>query len=488
MEPFNSWRVKYEKILKPILNFSISLPVPLYLVGGSIRDILLNQEKTNPDFDFCLPSGAINFAKRLSKILNAGFVVLDKQHGCARLVKRIDNKQFTFDFSDFRDKDILKDLAKRDFTINSMAINIEENFFNSPLKQILIDPYGGYNDLKKRIVRCINPFAFDDDPLRILRAFSFVALFNFSLEKNTLATMKQKKALLQKVSPERLRDELFKILNCNFSYRVIKMMHSYGILEILFPELKKLKLFEERYRKDRLLVFSHSIKTYQKLEELIARKKNNSCLTEYLQEELSGSHNRMQLLKLSALLHDVGKPFTFTVRKGKVRFYGHERKGAQIVYETGKRLRLSNEELRILTKLILLHLRPGYLVTNYPITPRAKFRFFRDAGPQLPLIILLALADERATSDYLLLEKIRKRYEYVLPKLMDDYFKKQKEMPVQKLVDGYDIMKELSIGPSKLVGVVLRKLEELRAIGKIKTKEEALRQAHLIKKKYEKSS
>ena len=205
--------LKDEEILKPIYNFAKSRKVKLYLVGGALRDLILARTKENPDFDFCLKSGALKFAAKLAKELKCAFVVLDQEHAACRLVKKINHKIHTFDFSDFRAATLEKDLRHRDFTINSMALGLEDVFRQQDLGALIIDPYSGRVDLKAKIIKVTAPGSFKEDPLRILRAFSFSCMLGFSLDKETLRLSKKEKNKISAVSSERIREELFKILD-----------------------------------------------------------------------------------------------------------------------------------------------------------------------------------------------------------------------------------------------------------------------------------
>ena len=153
-------------ILRPVYNFAKSRKVRLYLVGGALRDLILNRQKDNPDFDFCLASGAINFGRKLAKQLRAGFVVLDEEHAACRLIKKIEGKIYTFDFTDFRAKPLEKDLLHRDFTINSVAVEFKDIFSAKDLNALVIDPYSGREDLKRKIIRVTGKNSFKEDPLR----------------------------------------------------------------------------------------------------------------------------------------------------------------------------------------------------------------------------------------------------------------------------------------------------------------------------------
>ncbi|MDD5347954.1 MAG: HDIG domain-containing protein [Candidatus Omnitrophica bacterium] len=483
MKPLCAWRQRNEVFLKAIQGVARKERVRLYLVGGVIRDALCRTDKADPDFDFCLRKHAIPFTREVAAVLGAGFVVLDKEHGCARAVKKLGERLYTFDFSDFRGPDIFADLLHRDFTVNSMAIPLDDAFFGRQVHELLIDPFGGAQDLRRGIIRTVNRQAFDEDPVRVMRAFSLTALFGFRIDRATLALILEKKGKLRLASAERVRDELFKILSSHRACAAMAELDRFGILDLVFPEIKALRSLGRRSRR-RLDVWGHTLNTVGYTERFVSPACRSKDLKAYLDVKVSSGHSRRALLKLGALLHDVGKPATFKVEKGKVKFHGHERVGAAMVGEISRRLRLSTGELRLLRRITFLHLRPGYLVTNPVLTARARFRFFRDAGEDAPAVLLLALADERATKGYLVLEKIRARYERLIPALMREYFAAQKKTPALRLVDGHDIMRALDLEPSPMVGRILRHLEELQAIGAVTTERQALAQARVYKKKY----
>src|SRR4030043_742520 len=153
MQSILKFSTQEKNILKPVYAFARARRVKPYLVGGILRDMLLGRKKQNPDFDFCLKKGSINFARKLAKKVRAGFVVLDKQHGACRLVKRIKNTTYTFDFTDFRGRDLKKDLLQRVFTINTLALELGEVFEGGDLSGVLIDPFKATQDLKNRTIK-----------------------------------------------------------------------------------------------------------------------------------------------------------------------------------------------------------------------------------------------------------------------------------------------------------------------------------------------
>lgn len=479
MKYYFKWQDKHQSILKGICDFAQARRIKLYIVGGTLRDIFLKREKANPDIDFALKRGAINFTRQLCRELKAGFVVLDKGHGCARLVKKADGLNYTLDFSDFRGKTLQDDLLHRDFTINSLALGLEEVFNRQDLDNSIIDLYGARKDLKSELVRVINSKAFDEDPLRILRAFSLACLFNFKIESRTLKLLSAKKSKLAGVSFERVRDELFKILSTNRSREFIEKLDKYQILPIIFKEIKPMKKMQQGpYH--RLDVWGHTLETLKQLELIIQSSFKNSLLNDYLNQDISSGRRRYVLLKLAALLHDIGKPSTLRKEEGKFTFYGHEAVGSRMIKDIAVRLKLSNEETRMLRQITFCHLRPGYLANNDLVTPRAKFRFFRDTADEALSVLLLSLADQRATKGVFATEDSRLRHEKMIRKLIREYFKAQGKKETPRLVNGDDLIKNFKLKPSPLIGKVLAELDELQGIGKTKTKKEGLRAASKI--------
>jgi poly(A) polymerase len=474
MKFLSLWFKTNQDLLRSILKIAKDKKVKLYLVGGVLRDIILKRQKDNLDLDFCLKKGAINFAREVARKLGAGFVVLDESHGCGRVVKKMKDKIYTLDFSDFRGKTLEDDLLHRDFSINSMAVELEDFCKSRDLDKVLIDPHGGRNDLRSRIILSINKTGFDEDPLRILRAFSLAALFDLGIAKETLRQVDSKKDKLKRVSAERIRDEIFKILSGQKSFELLTQLDKHGILDLIIPEIKDIRNLDRR-SKYKLRVWKHSLETVKSLQRIIKSLSRRAEIKNYLLQDISSGRRRSELIKLAALLHDLGKPKTFRIQKNKIKFYGHERVGADMVSNIGFRLKLSNEELRVLRKIVMLHLRPGYLVSNPVLTPRAKFRFFRDANVEAVSVLLIALADERATRGYLSLEKFRQRYERLIPRLIRGYFLAEQEVKPSRLINGNDLMEHFKLPPSPLIGKILSELQELQAIGKIKTKAEGFK-------------
>ncbi len=469
-------RLKDRNLLKTILKIAKYRKAKLYLVGGYLRDILLGREKENPDIDFCLKKGAINFGREVARKVKGGFVILDKTHGCSRVVKKMNDKLYTLDFTDFRGKTLEDDLLHRDFTINALSIELEKLFLDKTIENLIIDPYKGKEDLKSKIIRRVHKKAFDEDPLRVLRAFSLAIIFDFKIDKETLKAIKLKAKGLSGVSYERIRDELFKILERPNSLSYLEQLDKLKILKIIIPEIEVMRGVKQGpYH--HLDVWKHTLETVRQLELLIAELKNNAQVQDYLDEIISPNRSRRALIKLGALLHDIGKPAALRHEDGKTKFHGHERIGSDITENIVERLKLSNDEMDSLEKMVLWHLRPGYLADNEEITPRAIFRYFRDAGEACVSILLISIADQRATKGPLTSKISRIHHEKISLGLIKEYFKRKKTKKPPRLINGDDLIKKFKLEPSPLIGKILREIEELQAIGKVKNKKEALRSA-----------
>ncbi|MFH1888733.1 MAG: HD domain-containing protein [Candidatus Omnitrophota bacterium] len=450
--------------------------IKLYLVGGYLRDILLGREKDNPDIDFSLQKSAISFGREVARKLKCGFVVLDREHGCSRVVKKLGDKMYTLDFTDFRGKTLEDDLLHRDFTINAIAIEADKIFLTKDIEDNIIDPYGGRRDLKKKLVSMVNNKAFDEDPLRILRAFSLAITFGFKIDKDTLKAVKSKAKKLSTVSFERIRDELFKIMQMPGSFKYLQELDKLKILKIIIPEIEPMRgMNQGPYH--HLDIWRHTLESLRQLEIIFKEMKNNREVNIYLDEVISPTRTRRALMKLGALLHDIGKPKALRREGRKLIFHGHERVGLNITKYIVERLKLSNDELDSLGKMVLWHLRPGYLGDSEEPTPRAIFRYFRDANKETVSTLIISLADQRATKGRLTTNKSRVQHERVCQGLIKKYFKKQKDKKPARLINGDDIIKKFKLEPSPLIGKILREVEELQAIGKIKTKQEALKVA-----------
>ncbi len=468
---------------------------PLYLVGGTVRDSLLG--RATHDLDFAVPSGAIKLARRIADKLPGAFFPLDDETDTARIViQREDGARDMLDFAGFRGADLEADLRGRDFSINAMAIDVRSGE--------AIDPLGGAQDLREKRIRACSETSLSDDPLRILRAVRQAAAFGFTIQPETRKLMKAAIPLLAKVSPERQRDELFKILEGPRPDASIRTLELLGVLPALLPELPALKAVEQSapHVHD---VWTHTLAVLRHLEGILATLapeydtvkgkgatdllngllvlrlgRYRQQIGEHLGAALNADRSARALLFFAALYHDVSKPHTKTVEEsGRIRFLRHDEQGAKAAVQRGMALRLSNDELERLQIIIRNHMRIHFHTNRKAEGKepgrRAIYRFFRDSGAAGVDLVLLALADFRATYDHTLTQEQWGACLDVCRLFLEAWYEKADEMVTPpQLLNGDNLIAELKMSPGPEIGRLLELIKEEQVMGHFSTREEAL--------------
>ena len=473
-------KVKGIPYLMRIKNLAKKERAEVYIIGGVLRDIFLLGRFSKPDFDFAVSHNPLRFAKEFASLTKGKVVILDKVLRNVRVVLKRKNKVINYDFSGFRGKPFLEDLTKRDFTINTLAVKV-----NDYPKIKIEDHLGGLEDIRKKALRCAGKASFADDPLRIMRAFSLSALYDLKLIPETERFIVRYKNRLKETAPERVSEELFKVLSSKNTFRTFQEMDKLGVLDKLFPEIKRMKGVKQGgYH--HLDVWPHSLETVRCFENSVLKTMaKGPVIADYLNEEVSQGRDRLQLIKFACLFHDIGKPKSKKVKSGRMSFYGHEKIGRDLVAGICRRMRMSSKEEDFIKNLVYLHLRPGFLADTKKLSQKAVYRFFRVAGDNAVAVIILCLSDWRATRGKLIDMAQRKRHERIMVKLIREYFEKKREKPLKRIVTGYDVMRKFKISPSPLVGKVLREIEEQRALNKVSSKRQAFEAAReIIKESY----
>ncbi|HXF84242.1 MAG TPA: HD domain-containing protein [Anaerolineales bacterium] len=465
----------------------------IYLVGGAVRDMLLN--RISRDLDFALPSNGISLARRVARLLQANFMILDEERDTARvIVTESDGTRVFLDFASYRGGNLEEDLRSRDFTINAIAYDVRAD--------TLLDPLNGANDLRAKLIRLCSPTSIADDPVRILRAVRMAAAFDFKIELETRKAMKHAAHLLPNVSPERLRDELFKILEGPKPDASLRALDLLGVFPYLLPELPALKGVEqsEPHIHD---VWNHTLSVLSHLEGILAAlapdydaEKTHDLFTGLLTlrlgryreqfaahfaESLNVDRSVRAALFFAALYHDIQKPATkSTDERGRIRFFDHEVKGAEVAAARARAFNLSNDEIEHIKKIVRNHMRfPSFLIRleeeKQEPSRKAIYRFFRDAGKAGVDLVLLGLADLRGARGHLLKQETWTAALDIARLLLENYWEKPQEtIAPPRLLNGNELMEELGIEPGPLVGQLLEAIREGQATGKIHTREEAI--------------
>lgn len=451
----------------------------VHLVGGFLRDVVL--DRLSHDLDFTVDSKAIALAEKFAQRIKGAFVLLDDDNGCARVVKKRQGQIITFDFADWRAKTLRGDIAHRDFTINTMSCSLTKVLKSSDVNvSLMSDPLNGLSDLKIKTIRMTQAQTFEEDPLRLMRAFSLSAQLGFKIEKETLKQIKHDVRLILNVSKERVRDELFKVLDSPRAFKTLRAMDRIGLLRCLIPTLQEMvAVHQGGYH--HLDVWKHSLEVVNQFEKIDREYRDNENVQIYLAEGSSQYRTRRALLKLGCLLHDIGKPQTKKIEGARTSFHSHEHVGAQMTKTIGRQLKLSTKERHALENYVRLHLRPGYLSNFKRPTKKAVFRYFRDAKEEAIAVLLLAMADQRSTRGPLTTEQDQQHHAQLCQRLIEEYFVEEAKPKPVKLISGDDLKKQFGLKPGPMFKEILTFVDEQQALGKISSKEEAL---EIVEKKF----
>jgi len=440
-----------EKLINPIIKKISEVAdregVECYVVGGYVRDIIMNRPSV--DIDIVVVGSGIELARKTSDALgiksqlnvfkNFGTAMFNFQYG-GRLwqVEFVGARKESYR-ADSR-KPIVEDGAleddqnRRDFTVNALAISLNKKTFGK-----LIDSFGGVNDIENKIIRTpLNPdITFSDDPLRILRAVRFASQLNFSIETETYEAIKKNVERLNIVSYERISEELNKLILSPKPSVGFRLLYESGILAKIFPEMIELKgteIVDGKGHKDN---FSH---TLQVLDN-VAQKSDNLWL------------------RWAAILHDIAKPLTKKYFKDVGwTFHSHEYVGAKMVSRIFKRLKLPlNEKMKYVEKLVLLHLRPIVLAESI-VTDSAVRRLLFEAGDDIDDLMLLCEADI-TSKNQVKVKKYIQNFEVVRQKLVE-IEDKDRIRNFQPPITGEDIMNYFDTNPSKAVGIIKNAIKE----------------------------
>lgn len=468
----------------------------VWLVGGAVRDLLLGRPVH--DWDFAVERGALRLARAVADTLGGAYFTLDAQRGAGRVIAAApDGTRHELDFAALRGADLEADLCARDFTVNALALD--------EMGQ-MIDPTGGEADLAAGRVRATSEHAFRDDAVRLLRAVRMEAELGFRIEPQTAAWARRDAPLLAHPSAERVRDEFVRLLAAQGAASYLLRCDEFGLLVHVVPELESLKRVTQS-PPHRFDVWRHTLVTVDTLEEVIAavtgsgrtlRPGSGPVLADappvvwgdlarvlrqfardvaaHLAVEVSGGRERAVLLKLAALLHDVGKPRTWSQgADGRIHFYNHEPVGANIAAARLWELRFSRDEVERVIVIVGQHLRPAHLARAERVTRRAVYRYFRATGCAGVDVALLSLADHLATWGPNLDEARWARRLEVAETLLTHYFERHGEtVAPPPLVTGDDLMAELGLQEGPQIGRLLEALREAQAAGEVRTRQEAL--------------
>jgi len=440
------------------------------LVGGAVRDACLGRGARHAaDLDVAVASGAVDVARDVAGRVGGTFVALDDERGAARVVVG----GARLDVADFRAPSLEADLAARDFTVDALAVPLAPLLASG--RAPIVDPTGGLGDLRARRLRVPSARVLGDDPLRALRGVRLEAALGLRATAATRRAIRAAAPGLARVSPERVRDELVLLLALADTAAALRRADGLGLLVVLLPEAAAMRATRQP-PPHRFGVLEHSLRAVAGADVVVARAGALAPLGEelaaHLAAPLGGGLTRGHTLKLAALLHDVSKPETRRPVRGRIRFFEHDVLGARRARAFGERWRLPGRVVDSLERLVRHHLRPMHLAAAGTLTPRARYRFYRDLGPDTRDLLLLALVDAaavRGESPLALWPRAA-----LIRDLLRGFETQRAAAAAPPLVRGEEVMARFGLAPGPEVGRLLRRAREAQDLGAVRTREEAL--------------
>ena len=456
-----------ENVLKRAGKIALDDKKQIYVVGGFVRDLFI--QNTPKEIDLMIIGDGIEFAEKLANDLGVNKVIPFKQFSTAKIpYKKIDievaaARKEKYDSDSRKPKEVIYtdlegDLIRRDFTINSMAVNIIPDNYGE-----LYDPYNGILDLQsKKIITPLNPDdTFSEDPLRMLRAAYFASKFNFEIDSESYNSIIRQKERISIVSQERITAELCKILSTSVPSIGLVILQETGLMKLIFPEIDQMYGMDQTPEWNHKDIFFHTMQVVD----------NAAKLTQKME------------IRFAALVHDIAKPATRRVDKKKgYTFHGHDAVGEKILNKVIKRMKLSNNLGEFLKRMTLLHLRPIALAKK-GVTDSAVRRLMVAAGDDIDDLMTLCRADI-TTKNPNKVNKYMKNFERV-DSLMKDVKERDLFSQFQSPVRGKEIMELFNLEEGKKVGKLKKEIEEAILDGKIDNNyDDALNYLNQIKDKY----
>ncbi|MGI2335924.1 MAG: HD domain-containing protein [Dehalogenimonas sp.] len=460
-----------------------SLNTPAAVVGGFLRDTLLG--RPSPDLDLAVFGDTGLLARHLAKSFNGTAFTLSHDTGMFRVSLPPGSAFEQIDLGTAAGT-LEADLKRRDFTADALGAWLSD-FDAVSGKLSLVDATGSIADIEQRCLRAVTPEVFRQDPARLLRGVRLAAELGFTIDPDTADLIRAGAAWLSTVAGERTREELLRLLSLPGAGANVEHLDQLGLLNVIFPEMEASRGIEQP-KEHAWDVFNHQLQTIYALDWIMRQGHWPHAepsvrdlipippeVTEYFNGRTGHGAGRLALTRLAALLHDISKPETkILTDSGRIRFFGHAQKGAEVVKTILERLRFSNRETILVTAMVRAHLRPVQMGPERVLpTPRAVFRYLRDTGEGALGTLYLSLADHLAARGPALeLDNFREHVtivSYILAEL-ERQSVKSRQTP---LITGHELQQRFGLKPGPKIGAIMAATREAQATGELHTPEEA---------------
>ncbi len=443
-----------------------------WLVGGAVRDRLLGRPTL--DWDVAVDDDVPRVARSVAGAVGAWAFELSHGFGAWRIVPRDSSEEraWQMDVLPLVQGSIEADLSQRDLTINALAQRLGQDE--------VIDPFGGLGDLQDQRLRMVSPQAFENDPLRTLRLARLACELDFRIESETAARARASSPGLERVSPERIFEELKRILCSAEPVRGLELMDDLSVTRVVLPELSELRGVEQS-RYHHLDVHAHTLAVLSEALEIERSPERHlgpsaAQADRFLSSQLANGLTRWQALRFAALLHDIAKPQTRDVTsEGRVTFMGHDTAGAGAAGEILARLRASVRLRDHVAALVRHHLRLGFLVHQTPLSRRAIYRYLSLTDPVGVDVTVLSVADRLATRGDRAQEAIAAHLSLAQQMLGEAL--EWRAHPPRPPLRGDELAEALGIAPGPELGGLLAELQEAAFAGEIAGRQDAIDRA-----------
>jgi putative nucleotidyltransferase with HDIG domain len=448
---------------------------PAWIAGGALRDAALGRPVD--DLDLAVDGDPGDAARAVAQEGGGHAFELSSEFATWRTVAPDDSWQV--DVTALRGETIESDLAARDFTLGAVAVPLAGG---EP-----IDPYGGLDDLERRLLRVVARNSFAADPLRLLRAARLATELELELEAGTAALARSEAARASEPAGERQLAELRRLIGAADPLRGLALLDELGLTGVVLPEIEALRGVEQgpNHHLDvhghTLAVLGHTLEVESDLERFAGER--GAATAEFLAEPLADGMSRRTALRFGALLHDIGKPVTRGERDGYVTFIGHDREGARMIGELCERLRASRSLTGHLSALALHHLRLGFMVHEAPLPARRVHEYLRATDPVSVDVTLLTVADRLSArgSGPFATEAAIDAHLALAREMIAAALDWRREGPPQPLLRGDELAAALGIAEGPELGELLAEIEAAQYAGEVETREEAIERARSVR-------